>query len=105
MAKYPNTKILKKARPKTIIATGVVKEWQIEVLFKHIRADGSEWTTSYEHTEDVAYLDKQPSEFTKAELIGFMNSNLDVIFDAHYEAHNTVATDETNDDFDINTLL
>ena len=104
MSKYPNTKTLKKAKPKIISATGIVKEWDFEVQFEHVREDGSKWSTSYEHTENVEYLNKLPSEYTKAELIGMMNSNLDVIFDAHYAAHNTEALDETVDDFDINAM-
>jgi len=104
MSKYPNTKTLKKAKPKIVSATGVVKQWEIEVLFKHVRPDGSNWTTTYDHTEECEYMNKQVEDFTKAELVSFLNTNLDVIFDAHYAAHNTTATDETIDDFDINSM-
>ena len=92
MAKYPATKALKKATPTVRTADDIVKSWEIEVIYTHTRDDASTWTRAYPHTEDVEYLNKKTSGFTKAELIGFMPSNMDVIFDAHYEAHNTTQT-------------
>lgn len=104
MAKYPATKTLKKAQPTVNIDDNVVKKWDIEVVYKHTRDDGTTWSRAYPHTEDVEYLNKTPSQFTKAELIGFMPSNMDVIFDAHYEAHNIPPTEEKVSDFNINDL-
>ena len=104
MAKYATTKILKKASPTVDIATGNVKKWEIEVMYTHERADGTKWSRDYQHDEDVAYVNKAPGDFTKAELIGFMPPNMDVIFDAHYDAHNTTPTEDRVSDFNLNDL-
>ena len=103
MAKYPATATLKKATPKVRTADNVVKSWDIEVLFTHTRADDTTWSRTYPHTEDVEYLNKTPSQFTKAELLAFM-PNMDVIFDAHYAAHNEPPTEERISDFNLNDL-
>lgn len=103
MAKYPATATLKKATPKVRTADNVVKSWDIEVLFTHTRADKTTWSRSYPHTEDVEYLNKTTSQFTKAELLAFM-PNMDVIFDAHYAAHNEPPTEERISDFNLNDL-
>jgi hypothetical protein len=104
MAKYETTKTLKKAQPTVRTADNVVKQWEIEVIYSHTNADGKTWTRAYPHTEDVEYLNKTTSDFTKAELIGFMPSNMDTIFDAHYDAHNTPPTEERVSNFSINDL-
>ena len=104
MAKYPATKTLKKATPNVRTGDNIVKSWEIEVIYTHTRDDASTWTRDYSHTEDVEYLNKETIDFTKAELIGFMPSNMDVIFDAHYEAHNTPPTEEKVSNFNLNDL-
>ena len=104
MAKYPATKALKKATPTVRTGDNIVKSWEIEVIYTHTRDDASTWTRDYSHTEDVEYLNKETSGFTKAELIGFMPSNMDVIFDAHYEAHNTPPTEDRVSNFNLNDL-
>ncbi len=104
MAKYPATKILKRAKPKVRLSDGVVITWFIEVLYTHTRQNGTTWSTTYDHEEDVEYMNKLPTEFTQAELINFMPSNREVIFDAHYEAHNTPPADEVLNEFSINDL-
>ena len=104
MAKYPATKALKKATPTVRTGDNIVKSWEIEVIYTHTRDDASTWTRVYSHTEDVEYLNKETSGFTKAELIGFMPSNMDVIFDAHYEAHNTPPTEDRVSNFNLNDL-
>jgi hypothetical protein len=103
MAKYPTTKILKKATPKVRTADNVVISWDIEVLFTHTRADKTTWSRSYPHTEDVEYLNKTPNQFTKTELLAFMPL-MDVIFDAHYEAHNLPPVDERLSNFSLSDL-
>lgn len=104
MAKYSTTKALKKAIPTVRNDDNVVKSWDIEVIYTHTRDDGTTWSRTYPHTEEVEYLNKETSDFTKAELIDFMSSNMDVIFDAHYEAHNTPPTEEKISNFNINDL-
>jgi len=103
MAKYPTTKTLKKAVPTIRLDDNVVKKWDIEVIYKHTANNGTSWSRAYPHTEDVEYMNKTASEFTKAQLISFMN-NMDVIFDAHYEAHNLPPKDERVNNFNINDL-
>ena len=104
MAKYETTKTLKKATPTVRTGDNIVKSWEIEVIYTHTRDDDTTWSRAYPHTEDVEYLSKETSGFTKAELIGFMPSNMDVIFDAHYEAHNTLPTEEKVSNFNLNDL-
>jgi hypothetical protein len=104
MATYATTKILKKAQPAVRISDNIVKSWDIEVLYTYTRPDNTTWSRSYPHTEDVEYLNKLPSAFTKSELIGFMPPNMDVIFDAHYDAHNTPPTEQKISDFNLNSL-
>jgi hypothetical protein len=104
MAKYATTKVLKKASPTVRTADQVVKSWEVEVLYTHTRDNGTTWARAYPATEDVEYLNKTADQFTKAELIGYMNPNMDVIFDAHYEAHNLPATEEKVSNFNLNDL-
>lgn len=105
MAKYPTTKVLKKATPTVRTSDNVVKSWEIEVVYTHTREDGTTWSRSYPNTEsDLEYLNKTPTDFTAAELIDMMNPNMDTIFDAHYEAHNLPATEEKVASFDLNSL-
>ena len=105
MAKYPTTKTLKKASPTVRSSDGIVKAWDIEVVYTHTHKDGTTWSRSYPHTEsDLEYLNKVPTDFTAQELIDMMNSNMDTIFDAHYEAHNLPATEEKVSSFDLNSL-
>lgn len=100
MAKYPYTKTLKKAKPTVRLSDNVVKSWDLEVIYK---ADADGWSRSYDHREDVEYLNKTPTQFTKAELLAFSNLP-DAVWDAHYEAFNMPATEERIGDFNLNDL-
>lgn len=104
MAKYETTKTLKKASPTVRTTDNVVKQWDIEVIYAHTNNDGKTWSRAYPHTEDVEYLSKTPSQFTKAELISLMPSNMDVIFDAHYDAHNAPVVEEKVSNFSLDDL-
>lgn len=104
MAKYATTKVLKKATPTVRTSDNIVKSWEIEVLYTYTREDGTTWSRSYPHNEDVEYLNKEASEFTKNELINYMPVNMDVIFDAHYDAHNTPPSEERISNFNLNNL-
>ena len=105
MTKYPNTKVLRKAVPTVKTETGYVKSWDIDVVFTHTREDGTSWSRTYSDTiEDLDYLRKTPSQFTKEEIIGLMRTNLDNVFDSHYESFNSPPVEEKVSDFDINQL-
>lgn len=109
MAKYsPITKTLKKATPTVRAADGVVKHWDIEVVYAYAGDEAQSlpaWKTTYSESEDVEYLGKTVDQFTKAELIGFMNPMIEnAIFEAHYEANNLPATETRVGDFNISSL-
>ena len=105
MAKYTTTKQLIKAVPTVREEDGVVTQWEIEVRYEHEKEDGTKWARAYPHTENVEYLNQKLSDFTKAGLIALMPSNMDTIFDAHYDAHNSVATESKKTDFKLSDLL
>jgi hypothetical protein len=105
MATYSNSKTLNKAVPTVRTSDDVVKSWEIEVILTHTREDETIWSHTYRHNaENLESLGKTANQYTAAELIGFLNSNIDDIFDAHYEAHNTPPEEDKVLDFDINNL-
>jgi hypothetical protein len=104
LAKYPTTKTLKKVYPTINTTTNIVKKVEIEVVYSHTSNTGTTWARTYSHTEDVEYLNKEITDFTKAELIALMPSTMEVVFDAHYDAHNTPPTEERISNFNINEL-
>ena len=109
MAKYePITKTLKKATPTIRTEDNVVKSWDIEVVYAYAGDEAKglpAWKTTYTENEDVEYLGKTATQFTQAELIGFMSPMIENhIFEAHYEAFNLPATEEHVHNFDINSL-
>lgn len=99
MAKYQSTKVLKKAVPTINIADGVVKSWEIEVIFSY-----NGWSRVYPHTEEVIHLNKRPEDFRKSELIAMMPAVMDDVFDSHYETFNTPPSEEKQGNFDVRTL-
>jgi hypothetical protein len=100
MAKYPYTKTLKKAVPTVRTDSGIVKSWDIEVIYK---ANDNGWYRAYPHREDVEHLNKLPAKFTKEELISFSKLP-DAVWDAHYESMNLPPTEEKISDFNFNSL-
>jgi hypothetical protein len=109
MAKYtPITKTLKKATPVVRLEDNVVKSWDIEVVYAYAGDEAQglpAWKTSYSENEDVEYMNKTVDQFTKSELIGFMNPQIEnAIFEAHYEANNMPAKEERQGDFNVNSL-
>jgi hypothetical protein len=100
MAKHSYTKTLKKAQPTLRLADGVVKKWDLEVIYK---ADSNGWSRTYPHSEDVEYLNKPVSGYTKSELLAMSNLP-DAVWDAHWEAHNSPPTEERVGDFNLNDL-
>jgi len=109
MAEYtPITKTLKKATPKVRKSDGVVLEWEVEVVYRY---EGNEaeglpaWESVYSENKEVDHLGKTPDQFTKSELVGYMNPLVENhIFHAHYEAFNLPAKEERDTEFDVNSL-
>lgn len=102
MAHHPHTKVLKHATPTVRTSDGVVKEWEIEVVYT---SDENGWKTTYTHREDVEYLGKTATEYTKSELVAMMPTTYDNhIFSAHWEAHNLPPTEVRQSNFDLGNL-
>lgn len=99
MAKYNATKTLKKATPTVRSSDGIVKSWEIEVVYQY-----SGFKRDYTHREDVEYLGKEPSEYTKAQLVAMMPAVIDSVFDSHYDTFNTPPTEERVSDFNLSDL-
>jgi len=104
----PLTKTLKKATPRIRKSDGVVKEWEVEVIYRY---EGDEsaglpaWETEYTEEKEVLHLKKTPDQFTKSELIGYMSPMIEKhIFHAHYEAQNLPDEEERDDEFDVDQL-
>lgn len=109
MAKYsPIVKTVKKASPTVRTSDNVVKKWDIEVVYSYAGDPANNlpaWKTTYSESEDVEYLGKTVDQFTKTELLGFMNPMIENhIFEAHYEANNLPATENRVSDFNISNL-
>lgn len=99
MAKYNATKTLKKATPTIRTEDGVVKQWEIEVVYSY-----NDFTRDYSTRADVEYLDKTPTQYTKAELVALMPPNMDNVFDSHYETFTTPPTEERVSNFKLSDL-
>lgn len=105
MAKYSATKTLRKAIPTVRTQDGVVKSWEIEVLYSYTNTADETWSRSYPHREEnLEYLNKTPEQFTKAELVALMPDVMDAVFDSHYETFNTPPTTERVAEFNLNNL-
>ena len=111
MAKYSETcdKTLSKAVP-TVNANGIVKSWELEVVYSYPAASDTTNTDTqlrrkYSETEEVEYLNKTPTQFTKSELFGFLNiSQYNLVFDSTYESVVNPPTETKDTSFDINSL-
>lgn len=93
------TKALSKAIP-TVKNNGKVKKWELTVVYN---CNGL--TKDFGRDVDVEYLNKEPSDFTKDELLGFCNTvHLDMVFDSFYGSMTGTPTEEKLNDFDITSL-
>lgn len=110
MAKYSENsdKTLSKAIP-TINANGIVKSWELEVVYSYPAAGITTTDTAlrrkYNENEQVEYLNKTPQEFNKSELYSFLNiSQYDMVFDSTYESVVLPPTETRDTSFDLNSL-
>lgn len=93
------TKALSKAIP-TVKNNGKVKSWDLTVVYS---CNGL--TKDFSRGADVEYLDKEPGDFTKAELLDLCNTvHLDMVFDSFYGSMTGTPTEQKLNDFDITTL-
>lgn len=99
MAKYTATKTLKKATPTVRIEDGVVKTWEIEVVYEY-----NGFRKDYNTRSDVEYLEKTANQYTRAELIALMPPVIDQVFDSHYDTFNSPPVEERVSDFKLSDL-
>jgi hypothetical protein len=93
------TKALSKAIP-TVKTNGKVKSWDLTVVYS---CNGL--NKDFKRDADVEYLDKEPADFTKEELINLCNPvHLDMVFDSYYGSLTAEPTESKVDDFDITSL-
>jgi hypothetical protein len=93
------TKALSKAIP-TVKNNGKVRKWDLTVVYS---CNGL--VKDFNREADVEYLDKEPGDFTKDELLGFCNTvHLDMVFDSYYGSLTAPATETKVDTFDITSL-
>lgn len=93
------TKALSKAVP-TVKTNGKVKKWDLTVVYS---CNGL--NKDFNREADVEYLDKEPGDFTKVELLNFCNTvHLDMVFDSFYGSMTGTPTETKVDDFDITSL-
>lgn len=88
---------------------GIVKTWELEVVYSYpsvgYATSNEPLRRKYQHTEDVEYLNKTPYEFTKTELLSFMNIlQYDSVFDSTYESLFFPPVIIKDTSFDINSL-
>ena len=93
------TKALARAIP-TVKTNGKVKKWDLTVVYS---CNGL--NKDFGREVDVEYLEKAPTDFTKAELLDLCNTvHLDMVFDSFYGSMTTPPTESKVDDFDFTTL-
>jgi len=111
MARYSETcdKTLSKAIP-TVDSNGIVKSWELEVVYSYPPASDTTNTDTplrrtYFETENVEYMNKTTSQFTKSELFRFLNiSQYNLVFDSTYESVVNPPTETKDTSFNINSL-
>jgi hypothetical protein len=94
-------KTLKSGRPTLDSATGKAINWDIEVTFK----DG-DFERDYSYSKDVTDLNKESSQFTKSDLLGYAPAVLDEVF-AHHKLVSSggyTPPTTTDNEFDIDSL-
>jgi len=106
----PIIKKLDSAVPTIRKSDGVVLEWKIRTIYRY-DGDSSKdlpaWENDYVEHVDVSHTNKTPEQFTKTELIGYMNPKIDELhFDNHYEMYISSLNPPSKDykDFDVSVL-
>lgn len=97
-------KQLKKATPTVRTSDGVVKKWEIEVVYTCDKPDGTTFSRSYPATEDVEYLNLEPGQFTAPQLIQLLPPVTDQVFESHFITFTTPPTEDRVADFNLNSL-
>ena len=93
------TRAISKAVP-TVKTNGKVKKWDLTIVYS---CGGV--TKDFQRDIEVEYLDKEPSDFAKDELLNLANVvHLDMVFDSFYGSMTAVPTETKVDDFDITSL-
>jgi hypothetical protein len=72
------TKTLKSARPTVDTATRKAIRWDVEVTFTD-----ADFSRDYSYSKDVVDLNKEPTAFSRSELLSFAPSVLDEVFAHH----------------------
>lgn len=89
MSKYvPLTKELVQVIPVVRDSDNIVIEWEIHFTISYEGSDANSWpqdTIQYMHVHDVESLSKTKTQFTKAELLGFVGDTHDHVFEAQYD--------------------
>jgi hypothetical protein len=95
------TKTLKSARPTVDTATSKAIRWDCEVTISE-----NDFERDYSYSKDVADLNKEPTAFSKAELLGFAPAVLDEVFAHHKEVFSGdyVAPTSTDNEFCLDSL-
>ena len=95
------TKTLKSARPTVDTATGKAIRWDVEVTF----TDG-DFSRDYSYSKEVANLNKEPTAFSRSELLSFAPSILDEVFAHHKEVTSPdyVPPTQTDNEFCLDSL-
>jgi len=101
-------KLLSKAVP-TVLSSGIVKSCDLEVTYSfpkpNYQTTGKPFIKYFPQTINVEYLNKEPQQFTKTELLSLMNlSHLDLVFDSSYESVVLPSQQSKQADFNINSL-
>ena len=94
------TKTIKYARPTVDTASGNVITWNVEVTFKE-----GDFERDYSYSKDVKDLNKKPSAFTQADVLGYAPDVLDEVFAHHKEVFSDgyKAPTETINDFEFSS--
>jgi hypothetical protein len=95
------TKTLKSARPTVDTATGKALRWDVEVTFTD-----ADFSRDYSYSKEVADLNKEPTAFSRSELLSFAPSVLDEVF-AHHKmvfAGDYTPPTQTDNEFCLDSL-
>lgn len=93
------TRAISKAVP-TVKTNGKVKTWDLTIVYS---CGGL--TKDFQRNIEVEYLDKEPTAFTKDELLNLANVvHLDMVFDSFYGSMTAPPTETRDDSFDVTSL-